>query len=101
MKIYRGDRTIDGLDVTVDGNRLDPRFDVKSLSQDGFEWSYEGAAPAQLALALLLDHCDSADKALAHYREFMREIVANFNNEWEMTSDDIDAALAELRVDAA
>jgi uncharacterized protein YlxW (UPF0749 family) len=101
MKVYRGDRTIDGLDVTVDGAPLDPRFDVRVVSPDGFEWSYEGAAPAQLALALLMDHFGASDRALAHHETFMREIVANFNNEWEMTSADIDAVLDELGISGA
>ena len=35
---------------------IDPRFDLKTLSAEGFEWTYEGAAPAQLSLALLADH---------------------------------------------
>lgn len=98
MKIYRGDRTIDGLQVTVDEQPLNPRFDIKKVCQSGFEWGFEGAASAQLALALLADHYDSADQALAHYKPFMREIVANFANEWEMTSQDIDTALANIGV---
>lgn len=97
MKTYRGDRTIDGLEVTVDGQPLDQRFDLKVVSQDGFEWGYDGEAPAQLALALLADH--SGDQvALAHYDVFMREITANFNNEWEMTSADIGEALENLGI---
>ena len=96
MKVYRGDRTIDGIEVTVDGRPLDPRFDLKTFSKEGFEWSYEGAAPAQLALALLADHWGDAPRALEHHAQFMREIVANFGNEWEMTSEDIEAALANI-----
>ncbi len=94
MKVYRGDRTIDGLSVTVDGKPLNPRFDVKTLSENGFEWSYEGAEPAQLALALLVDHFGAPEKALALYDTFMREVVANFDNEWEMTSADIEEAVS-------
>lgn len=96
MKVYRGDRTMDGLQVTVDGETLDHRFDIRVISQDGFEWSYDGPAPAQLALALLADHYGDEEKALAHHEVFMREIVANFNNEWEMTSEDIDTALTNI-----
>ncbi len=96
MKVYSGDRTIDGLQVTVDGEPLDPRFDLKVLSPDGFEWTYEGPEPAQLALAMLADHYGDGDKALAHHETFMREVVANFANEWEMTSDDMDEVLAEI-----
>lgn len=96
MKTYRGDRTLDGVQVTVDGVELDPRFDLKTLSDMGFEWSYEGDAPAQLALALLADHLGDDQAALAQCDAFMRHVVANFNNEWEMTSEDVDVALANI-----
>jgi len=97
MKTYRGGRSLDGAIVTVDGMRLDPRFDLKRLSPTGFEWTYEGAGPAQLALALLADHLGDDDAALALYEPFMRTIVAELDNSWELTGADIDAALAELR----
>lgn len=96
MKTYTGDRTIDGIRVLVDAEPLDPRFDLRRLSDTGFEWTYEGDAPAQLALALLADHFRDDDKALALYERFMQEIVANFDNEWLMTSEDIDAALTNI-----
>ena len=96
MSHYSGDRTIDGVEVTVDGKPLDPRLDIKKISPDGFEWSYEGDSPAQLALALLMEHLKDAQKAIAFHEEFMREIVANFNNEWEMNSEDIEVALQEI-----
>jgi hypothetical protein len=95
MKTYRGDRTIDGLEVTVDRNSLDESFDLKVVSEDGFEWGYEGASPSQLALAILAD-AKGREYALANYELFMREIVANFNNEWEMTIPDIDEALESI-----
>jgi hypothetical protein len=97
MKVYRGDRTMDGLKVTVDDHPLDPRFDLKVISRDGFEWSYEGEAPAQLALAILADHFGD-ERALVYVEPFMREAVANFNNEWEMSSEDIDHVLEELGI---
>ena len=56
MKHYLGDRTIDGVKVTVDGGPLDPRLQVREFTRNGFEWSYEGPEPRQLALALLADH---------------------------------------------
>ena len=40
MKHYSGDRTIDGVKVTVDGAALDPRLDIMEFSKNGFEWSY-------------------------------------------------------------
>jgi hypothetical protein len=96
MKHYLGDRTIDGVKVTVDGASLDPRVDVMEFTKNGFEWSYEGPEPRQLALALLVDHLGDNAAAMTAVETFMRAIVANFENEWEMTSDDIDLALTAL-----
>ena len=100
MKRYLGDRTIDGTLVTVDGHELAPRSDLKPGFK-GFEWGYEGEAPAHLALALLADHLGDVQRALAQHDAFMRGVVANFNNEWEMTEADIGTALANLSAAAA
>ena len=96
MKLYRGGRSLDGAVVTVDGKKLAPRHDLRRLSATGFEWTYEGAGPAQLALALLADHLGDDAQALALYEPFMRRVVAELDNSWELNSADIDTALAEL-----
>jgi hypothetical protein len=96
MKTYSGDRTIDGVQVTVDGHPLDPRLADKEFTKNGFEWSYEGPEPSQLAFALLADHLGDVRLALEYERPFMKAVVANFDNEWVMTSEDIEAALANL-----
>lgn len=95
-RTYRGERTIDGVVVTVDGAPLAERTDLRRFTDRGFEWTYEGAAPAQLALALLADRLGDDARALALCEAFMRAAVANFGNEWEMTGADIDAAAAAL-----
>ncbi|WP_375592932.1 DUF6166 domain-containing protein [Algihabitans albus] len=97
MKHYCGDRTIDGIDVTVDGRPLEERTDLLNLSRNGFEWGYEGPEAAQLALAILADHHHDDTRAKAEHAEFMVRVVANFGNEWEMTSADIDTALDAMR----
>jgi Family of unknown function (DUF6166) len=97
MKSFSGDRTIDGIKVTVDGRPLDQRLDLHRYTANGFEWSYEGDEPRQLALAMLAEHLGDSTKALALVEPFMKAVVANFGNEWEMTSADIDAALDALR----
>ena len=97
MKTYVGGRSLAGAEVTVDGAPLDPRFDLKRLSPTGFEWTYEGNGPAQLALALLADHLGDDARALALHLAFMRAVVAELDNSWELTSADIDTALAGLR----
>jgi hypothetical protein len=93
VKTYTGGRSLAGAEVTVDDRPLDPRYDLKRLSPTGFEWTYEGAGPAQLALALLADHLGDDARALALHDRFMRAVVADLDNSWELTSDDIDAAL--------
>jgi len=96
MKHYLGDRTIDGVKVTVDGAPLDPCLDVAEFTKNGFEWSYEGPEPRQLALALLVNHLGDKDLARANVEPFMRAVVANFGNEWEMSSADLDQVLSAL-----
>ena len=96
MKTYRGGRSLDGAVVTVDGKPLPPRYDLRRLCSTGFEWTYRGAGPAQLALALLADHLGDDNRALALSDAFMRRVIAELDNSWELTSADIDVALAEL-----
>ena len=96
MKVYDGRRTIDGLVVTVDGRRLDERYDVKRFTRYGFEWTYEGESPQQLALAILMDHLGDARRALELSGGFMKRIVANFDNDWRLTAAEIDAAIKIL-----
>ena len=96
MKTYRGTRGIDGLVVTVDDRPLDPQYDLKRISHCGFEWTFEGAAPAQLALAILVDHFGDGQKALALHEAYMREVIANLDNDWEITSADIEKTLGAL-----
>ncbi len=93
MKMYEGGRSLDGAVVTVDGKPLNPRFDIRRFSPTGFEWTYEGDGPRQLALALLADHFGDPQRALELTERFMREVVANLDNAWELTSEDIDCAL--------
>ena len=95
-KVYAGDRTIDGIVVTVDGEPLNTHEDTKCYSRNGFEWSYEGLAPSQLAYAILVDHLGDAAKAERLQPTFMRRVVAKFKNEWRMSSADIDRVLGQL-----
>ena len=97
MKTYEGKRTIDGLVVTVDGKRLDEHYEVKRLTRYGFEWTYEGESPQQLALAILYDYLGDKQRAIALSQPFMKEIVANFDNDWTLTGAQIDDVSAHRR----
>ncbi|MGE0416398.1 MAG: DUF6166 domain-containing protein [Acetobacteraceae bacterium] len=94
MKIYEGGRSLDGAVVTVDGTPLDPRFDIRRFSPAGFEWTYEGDGPRQLALAILADHLGDPQRALALTERFMREVVAELDNAWSLTDAEVAAAIA-------
>jgi len=94
MKTYEGKRTIDGLVVTVDGKPLDEHYAVKRFTKYGFEWTYEGESPQQLALAILADYLGDDARAIRLSEPFMREVVANLDNDWTLRADEIDVFLS-------
>ncbi|MFO0847818.1 MAG: DUF6166 domain-containing protein [Gemmataceae bacterium] len=105
MKRYVGTRTPDGCSVEVidaEGGRepLDPRYDLRNHSPDGFSHGYAGSGPAQLALALLADALADDQQAARLYQDFKRKVVARLQgDEWELSQDDILATVAELEAD--
>src|SRR6185312_4866727 len=101
MKTYEGKRTIDGLVVTVDGARLDERYDVKRFTKYGFEWTYEGESPQQLALAILYDYAGDKERAIRLSGSFMKTVVVNLDNDWVLRGEEIDAFLVSARAKPA
>ena len=96
MKTYQGKRTIDGLVVTVDGAPLPEHYEVERFTKFGFEWTYEGDSPRQLALAMLVDRLGDNERALRLTEPFMKAVVANLDNDWQLTGAEIDAAIRGL-----
>ncbi len=96
MKTYSGSRTIDGITVSVDGKPLDERYDIQRFTNSGFEWTYDGDEPRQLALALLADHLGDDGKALELSQGLMKAAISDLDNDWTLTSEDIDRILNEL-----
>jgi hypothetical protein len=80
----------------VDGKRLDEHYGVKRFTTWGFEWTYEGESPLQLALAILAEHLHDNDRAIRLADAFMRKVVANLDNDWVLIGTYIDAAIAEI-----
>jgi hypothetical protein len=96
MKTYAGKRSIDGLLVTVDDRPLPEHYEVKQFTNWGFEWTYEGASPQQLSLAILYDHLSDKERAIRLSEPFMNKVVANMDNDWTLTGEEIDTAIREI-----
>jgi hypothetical protein len=106
MSIYDGSRDADGVaHVTVDGRPLELRLDLWAHSPTGFEWSYGGSGPAQLALAILAHHLGAkgpcskgAEEALTYRQAFKWRVVAGLpHEEWSLTSNQVAQHLQALR----
>ncbi len=76
MKRYEGKRSGSAVDVTVDGQPLNPRLDLWNHSPTGFEWGYAGSGPAQLALALLADCLGDEEEAIQWHHDFKSGVIA-------------------------
>src|SRR5262245_8383263 len=108
-KLYRGERTAKGIEVTVSTpertSTLQPDWSqqIVNHSPDGFEWSYHGSGPAQLALAILLEHFvtrfdshEAIAKAINYHQDFKNLTVANFAESWQINDDEIDGVLQRI-----
>src|SRR5262245_20531069 len=69
---------------------LDPRYDLRNHSPDGYEWGYAGSGPAQLALALLADASGDDEYALQNYLKLKGRLVAGLTESvWRLSSEEI------------
>ena len=97
MSRYEGCRTKAGPVVTVNGEALEMRLDLRNHSPTGFEWGYCGSGPAQLALAILADHLGDDQRALDLYQRFKWAVVAGLpKKRWMLTSLEIDEAIRRM-----
>ena len=107
MKRYIGERTPDGCQVVVvdsskpdDSYLLDPRFDLRNHSPDGFNFGYAGSGPSQLALALLADVLGDDEHAQEHYQTFKFKVIARLEGDrFELSEDDIKQTVARLEAE--
>src|SRR6266478_4772606 len=72
---YLGRRTREGCLVVVTKDHvsarpLKPRLDLWNHSPSGYEWGYGGSGPAQLALAILAEHCGDDEQAFNFHHRF-------------------------------
>ena len=102
MKTYSGVRTASGCAVTVTDahgcRSLDPRFDLRTHSPDGFEWGYGGSGPAQLALALTADVLGDAEAAFGVYQRLKFRVVGRLPAEgWTLTAEELADTIRTLQ----
>ena len=93
-RVYRGKRSKDSCSVTVDGEPLDPRHEVRAVPMAEFEWGYKGGGPGRLAFAILAHHFGDSGKALVSYKNFRDNVIAELvGEEWALDSTQIDSFL--------
>jgi hypothetical protein len=80
----------------VDGKPLSEHYEVERFTSWGFEWTYEGDSARQLALAILVEHLKDEARAIRLCEPFMRKVVANLDNDWALSSDDLDRAIVAM-----
>src|ERR1700710_406645 len=104
MKHYVGERTPEGCTVEVldssapgGGYPLDPRFDLRNHSPDGFNFGYSGSGPAQLSLALLSDALGEYELAQKYYQQFKFKVISRIDSDsFELSEEDIRQTVNEL-----
>jgi Family of unknown function (DUF6166) len=104
MRFYHGERTPDGCEVDVidssnpnGGYPLNPRFDLRNHSPDGFNFGYSGSGPAQLSLALLADALSNDETAQRFYQDFKNKVIARLEGDhFELSQEDIIQTVAQL-----
>jgi len=53
---------------------------VWNHSPDGYNFGYGGSGPAQLALAILLDHTNDSILSVSRHQDFKWEFICNMNH---------------------
>jgi hypothetical protein len=94
MSVYRGERTDEGCQVTVDREPLPARSDLSGATAP-FDWGYVGNG--QLSLALLAHLLGDGQKAKSLCAAFERAVVARLpHDHWAITDDQLAAAVRAL-----
>ena len=95
MKVYHGERTARGCEVTVDGRPLRMRSDLTGNAAHPFDWGFIGTG--QLSVALLSDILGDDTEAKSLAGAFERKVVAELpKSGWTRTDRDFAAALRSL-----
>jgi hypothetical protein len=79
---------------------LPPRLDWCRHTVEGFEWSYPGAGPAQLALAILADVLGDDERAPSLHQAFMVAKIVKLDRDpaWSITKERVLKWVQEQRL---
>ena len=96
-------KDIDRVVTNGKGKTLDLAASLKIVnhSPTGFCWGYAGSGPAQLSLAILLDHLNGdRERALALYQDFKWLVVAklDMDSDFVLTDEQIENAITTIDV---
>jgi hypothetical protein len=75
---------------------------VVNHSPTGFCWGYSGRGPAQLALAILLDHFNGdKERALSLYQDFKSKVIAGLpmDNDFVLTDEQVESAISLIDIE--
>lgn len=88
--MYRGERTADGVRVTVDEHPLAPReLRCWVRCNGGFDWGYSGAGSGALARALVQDATGDTVLASLCYPWVRDATVATWGDRWQITAGEV------------
>ena len=103
--INNGDiQDIDRVVINGEGKTLDLEASLKVVnhSPTGFCWGYYGSGPAQLALAILLDHFNGdKERALSLYQDFKSKVIAGLpmDNDFVLTDEQVESAISLIDIE--
>ena len=95
-RTYKGIASTDGSrTVTLNGESLTPRLDLKRLSKE-FDWGIRSDGASQLSFAIL---AENDNVALEHYEAFYSICIARIrqNESWTLTENELEGDIEVAR----
>jgi hypothetical protein len=95
---------VDRIVTNGDGTPLDLEASLRVVnhSPTGFCWGYQGSGPAQLALAILLDHFGGdVVRAKSLYQDFKSKVIArlDMDSDFVLTDEQVENAITAIDVE--